>query len=425
MRTYELPYGKTPLTFEAPDWLTLEQPEAHAVPAAAGEAELVRAAMEHPIGSPRLRELAVGKNKVVIIASDHTRPVPSKFLIPPMLEEIRTGNPEADITILIATGCHRETTVEELRDKFGDEIVEREKIIVHDCDSPDMADLGVLPSGGRLLINRLAAEADLLVAEGFVEPHFFAGFSGGRKSVLPGVASRETVLFNHNAAFIANPNARAGVLEGNPIHEDMVWAAETAKLKFILNVCLDPDKKIIHAVAGDLRQAHRAGCDFITAHSGIRALPADLVITGNGGYPLDQNLYQAVKGMSTAVPVLRPGGVLIMAAACSDGVGGDYFYRTFAENPDTKAVLEKILATSGSDTIIDQWQSQIFAQVLLHCRVILISTLDDATVQAMGLTPAKSMDEAFAIARTWLDMPVPRGLFLPDGVSVITAPLEN
>ena len=129
MRTYELPYGKTPLTFEAPDWLTLEQPEAHAVPAAAGEAELVRAAMEHPIGSPRLRELAVGKNKVVIIASDHTRPVPSKFLIPPMLEEIRTGNPEADITILVATGCHRETTVEELRDKFGDEIVEQERKI--------------------------------------------------------------------------------------------------------------------------------------------------------------------------------------------------------------------------------------------------------------------------------------------------------
>ena len=129
--------------------------------------------------------------------------------------------------------------------------------------------------------------------------------------------------------------------------------------------------------------------------------------------------------MSTAVPVLRKDGVLIMASACSDGVGGDYFYRTFAENPDTKAVLDSILATPGSDTIIDQWQSQIFAQVLLHCRVILISTLDDATVQAMGLTPAKSMDEAFAIARTWLDMPVPRGLFLPDGVSIITAPLEN
>ena len=189
----------------------------------AGEVALVEQAMANPIGSAPLYELAKGKNKVVIIASDHTRPVPSKVIMPSMLAQIRQGNPHADITILIATGCHRGTTKDELIAKFGEEIVKNEKIYIHDCDETDMlVNIGTLPSGSPCEVNKLAAEADLLVAEGFIEPHFFAGFSGGRKSVLPGVSGRSTVMGNHCSEFIASPYARTGILEGNPIHTDML-----------------------------------------------------------------------------------------------------------------------------------------------------------------------------------------------------------
>ena len=253
----------------------------------AGEVELVREAMANPVGSEPLSVLARGKKKIVIIASDHTRPVPSKVIMPEMLREIREGNPEADITILIATGCHRGTTREELIAKFGAEIVEKEKIYVHDCDERDMlVNLGVLPSGGECEVNRLAVECDLLVAEGFIEPHFFAGFSGGRKSVLPGIAGRTTVLANHCSEFIAHDRARTGILENNPIHRDMLWAAKRAGLTYIVNVVLNAEKKVIYAVAGDVEAAHKKGTDFLSGLCGVAATFADIVISTNGGYPL-------------------------------------------------------------------------------------------------------------------------------------------
>ena len=178
--------------------------------------------------------------------------------MPAMLDEIRKGNPDADITILIPTGCHRGTTKDELINKFGAEIVKNEKIYIHDCDDRDMlVNIGTLPSGGECEINKIAYEADLLLAEGFIEPHFFAGFSGGRKSVLPGIAGRTTVLANHCSEFIAHPKVRTGILDGNPIHKDMLWAANKAKLKYIVNVVLNGDKDIIYAVAGDTEKAHK------------------------------------------------------------------------------------------------------------------------------------------------------------------------
>ena len=187
---------------------------------------LVRNALAAPVNAPSLAELAKGKKNIVIIASDHTRPVPSKLIMPAMLEQIRKGNPDAHITILIATGCHRETTKQELVAKFGEQIVANEEIYIHDCDEREkLRSIGTLPSGGECEINTIALDADLLVAEGFIEPHFFAGFSGGRKSVLPGIAGRTTVLANHCSEFIDAPNARTGMLEHNPIHEDMLWAA--------------------------------------------------------------------------------------------------------------------------------------------------------------------------------------------------------
>ena len=313
MSIVSFPYGKEKLSydFSGEKLLGVLVSGLHEYrPEADGET-LVRRAMEEPCGSPRLSELARGKNKIVIIASDHTRPVPSRVIIPPMLEEIRRGNPEAEVTILIATGCHRNTTRAELVAKFGEEIVANERIVIHDCtDDTMLVKLGTLPSGGELLVNRLAAEADLLVAEGFIEPHFFAGFSGGRKSVLPGVAGRATVLANHCSEFIAHPKSRTGILEGNPIHADMLWAAKKAKLAYIVNVVIDEEKKAIYAVAGDVEAAHKKGCDFLSGLCRVAPRWADVVISTNGGYPLDQNIYQAVKGMTAAEATVKEGGVV-------------------------------------------------------------------------------------------------------------------
>ena len=385
--------------------------------------ELLCQAMENPIGTSRLEELAKGKKKVVVLCSDHTRPVPSKLILPPMLEAIRRGNPQAEITLLIATGCHRGTTRQELVNKLGVEMAEKEHILIHDCAAEeDMVDLGILPSGGRLRINKAAVEADLLVAEGFIEPHFFAGFSGGRKSVLPGIAARETVYANHCSQFIDDPHARAGILEGNPIHQDMVWAARKAGLAYIVNVVLGGKGQVIGAFAGDFDEAHRAGTEFLASLCQKEAPEADIVVTSNNGYPLDQNIYQAVKGMSTAEVACRKGGVIVIAARCEDGNGGEVFWRTFREEKDPKVIMDTILATPQDKTQADQWQSQVFARVLMKCRVVLVSQAPDEMVRDLHMTPAHSLEEGLRLAQEMLGEPQAKILVVPQGISTILRP---
>ena len=385
-----------------------------------GECDLVRAAMASPVGSERLSSLAKGKRKVVLIASDHTRPVPSKVIVPFMLREIREGNPDADITILIATGCHRGTTKEELIAKFGEEIVRNEKIYIHDCDEREMlVSIGVLPSGGVCEINRLAAECDLLVAEGFIEPHLFAGFSGGRKSVLPGIAGRSTVLANHCAEFIASDRARTGILDGNPIHTDMLWAAKRACLRYVVNVVLDADKRVIYAVAGDVEEAHRKGTDFLFRLCGARAVPSDIAITTNGGYPLDQNVYQAVKGMTAAEATVKEGGVVIMLARSNDGTGGEHFYRQLADASSLTALMEEYLSRGRNETLPDQWMAQILTRILLRARVVYVSEMNDDEVYAMHMIPAHSLSEALEIARGLVGREDATVTAVPDGISVM------
>ena len=422
MATVQFPYGKETISCNLSDDVLLGvlQPQLHHYAPNMSELALVEQAMGNPIGTPALRELAKGKRNVVIIASDHTRPVPSKVILPPMLAEIRQGNPEAEITILIATGCHRETTLQELTDKFGPEIVENEKIVVHDCDdAANLVSIGTLPSGGELRINRLAVEADLLLAEGFIEPHFFAGFSGGRKSVLPGIAARETVLANHCSEFIAHPKARTGILEGNPIHADMLWAAKRAGLAYIVNVVLDGKKKVIYAVAGDPEQAHAAGCEFLLGQCKAEPKQADVVITTNGGYPLDQNVYQAVKGMTAAEATVKEGGVIIMLAKSGDGHGGEAFYRQLSEEPDIQKTMDVFLARGRNETVPDQWQTQIFLRVLKRARVLYLSEMPDDMVRAMHMTPIHSVEEGLCVARKLLGNPNATVTAIPDGVSVM------
>ena len=425
MPNITFPYGKGHISANIPDSRfagTLVSQLHHYVPDRS-PAQLVSDAMAAPAGTPALRELARGKKKIVLIASDHTRPVPSRYIVPPMLRQIREGNPDADITILIATGCHRETTKDELVSKFGPEIASSEKIVIHDCDDAGhMVNLGKLPSGCDLVINRLAAEADLLVAEGFIEPHFFAGFSGGRKSVLPGIASRKTVISNHNAAFIADPHARTGILEGNPIHKDMLYAAKAAGLAYIVNVVINGKKEIIFAAAGDMEAAHQKGTAFLASQCRVKPVISDIVISTNGGYPLDQNIYQSVKGMTAAEATVREGGVIIMAAGCADGHGGKSFYETFRDEKNLARMMLRFLATPPEETIVDQWQSQILARILMRASIIFISDAPDDMVADLHMIPAHSMDEAIAKADEILAAKGIRDgriLAIPDGVSVI------
>ncbi|MDR1540667.1 MAG: nickel-dependent lactate racemase [Clostridiales bacterium] len=382
--------------------------------------ELVLNALENPIGSPRLNSLAVGCRNILVVTSDHTRPVPSRVMLPLLLSEIRSGAPDANIKVLIATGLHRPMTEEEMKLRFGGELFKREEFVNHlGYDAKNMVFKGILPSGGELWLNSLVDWADLIVSEGFIEPHFFAGFSGGRKSILPGIASEKTVLANHCASFISDSHSIAGNLEGNLIHEDMLFAAEAVNLGFILNVVLDEAKQIAAAFAGDRVKAHLSGCEFASRLFSVKAVKSDIVVVSNGGYPLDQNIYQAVKGMTAAELSSAPGSVIIMASACKDGHGGKAFYNYFknAESPEKLlAVLEK---NRQDETEIDQWEAQILARILSKRKVIIIA--DESVkdiVEDMFMTYAHTLEEALAIAEgaKGKDASI---TVIPDGVSVV------
>ena len=383
------------------------------------ESEIIEDALKHPIGSPRLSQLVKGKKKVVLVTSDHTRAVPSRLTLPLLLKEIRKGEPDADITILIATGLHRATTKEEQRKMFGDQIVDHEKIAVNHAFCPEeFVRICTLPSGAEFHVNKIAAGCDLLITEGFIEPHFFAGFSGGRKSILPGICNEATVNENHSYRAIASPYAMAGVLKHNPIHEDMVYAARKVNVQFILNVALNSEKKVIGAFAGDLEEAHEKGVEFVNRLSRREPVEGDIIITSNGGYPLDQNLYQTPKAVATAEACARKDAVIIMCAGCREGMGGTYFEKLIV-----KGTVEEIDAyLSGippKETIPEQWCAQIYARILKKHKVILVTSyLDKQTVEKANMIHAGSLDEA--LAHAWkIKGKEAEVVVIPDGVSVL------
>ncbi len=421
MKTIAIPYytGTLDLHVEEENLLAVVTAKMHQYKAEKSETQLVLDALENPIGSPKLRELAAGKEKIVLVTSDHTRAVPSKITLPLLLAEIRKGNPKADITILIATGLHRATTPEEQRRMFGDAIVDNEKIAVNDAFDPSQfVHICTLPSGADFEVNRLAAECDLLVTEGFIEPHFFAGFSGGRKSILPGICSQVTVNENHSYKAIASPYAMAGVLEKNPIHEDMVAAARAVNVQFTFNVALDGEKKIIAAFCGDLEESHAKGVEFIRSLSQCPSITGDIVVTSNGGYPLDQNLYQSPKAVATAEACAGEDGVIIMCCSCADGMGGTHFEKLIAMGTpeEIDANLSKI---PPKETIPEQWCAQIYSRILRKHPVILVTTyLTPEQVRSANMIPASTPDEALEMAYAMKGKDA-KVVVIPDGVAVL------
>ena len=414
-----IPYGKKTIEFDETGCGVLTSSIGE-LKAEADGLSIVKAAMENPIDSPRLSELAKGKKTCTIIISDHTRPVPSKDILPNMFAELKEGNPDIDITLLVATGFHRPTTKEELINKVGEEIYNNSKIVIHDSRDPESnVQVGILPSGAPCVIDRVAAEADLVVSEGFIEPHFFAGFSGGRKSVLPGISDQVTVLGNHCSRFIDSENSRTGKLDGNPMHEDMVAAAKFAKLAYIVNVVIDEEKKTVAAFAGNYVTAHRKGCDFLLGYAKVKPQYADIVITSNGGAPLDQNIYQCVKSMSAAEATCNPGGVIIECVECADGHGGQSFYESLKNCESTQALYAQFMATPQDKTIPDQWESQILARILNKFTVIMVTRPElETMVTEMKMKYAPSLEAAMAMAKAMGKESV---TVIPNGISVIVA----
>lgn len=382
------------------------------------EAQIVEEALENPIGQKPLCELAKGRKTITVVTSDHTRAVPSKLTLPIILRELRKGSPDAEITILVATGLHRPTTEEEMRRMFGDEIVDNEHVVVNKAfEDDDFSHVCELPSGAELWVNKAALGVDLLITEGFIEPHFFAGFSGGRKSILPGICNAATVNENHSYSQIANPNSNTGILEGNPIHKDMVFAARAVNVEFILNVALNSEKKVIAAWAGDLEEAHATGVKFVRELAQCPSIEGDIVITSNGGYPLDQNMYQSPKAVATAAACCKEDGVIIMCASCSDGLGGTNFEKLIQMGTvdEIDAYLSKI---PSKESISEQWCAQIYSRIIKRNPIIFVSMLDPEVVKKCNMIPASNPNEALEIAYKMKGEDA-RVVVIPDGVAVL------
>ena len=369
----KLAYGRDGLEVELPDDRTtvIEPTFVPGLPDAEGA---ILTALRNPIGASPLRHLVKPGQRVAISVCDITRPMPSRTLLPILLGELRHV-PREDITILIATGTHRSNTQVELAEMLGDEVVENYRVINHNgFDDTTLESIGSTDSGIEVRLNKKWVESDIRITTGFVEPHFFAGFSGGPKMVAPGLAGFPTIMRLHDATMIGHPKARFAITAGNPIHDAIREIAAMSGVDFSIDVTINRDHLITSVYAGELFAVHEAACAVSRrlAMQPVQA-PFDVVLTTNSGYPLDLNLYQAVKGMSAAAQVVREGGKIICAAECSDGVPEHGQYRDILASCDSPAELLRMIQDPGYKERHDQWQAQIQAQIQLKADVYLKS----------------------------------------------------
>lgn len=387
-----LAYGRDGLEVDVPADAVVLEPRY--VAGLADEQGALREALRKPIGLPPLRELVKPGQRAVIVHTDITRATPNERILPPLLAELESaGIRRGDITLLNALGTHRPQTEAELRKMLGDAVVDNYRCVQHDGnDDANLVRVGRTRFGHEVRINRLFVEADVRILTGFIEPHFFAGFSGGPKGVLPSIAGAESVLSNHGAKMIGDPNATWGITRGNPIWEEMLEAAQMARPTFILNVAMNRDKQITGVFAGDLVAAHAAGCAFVKEHAMVPvAEPFDVVLTSNSGYPLDLNLYQAVKGMSAASQVVRQGGHIIVAAECWDGIPEHGAFGTLLRQFKTPAEALARIESPGFGSP-DQWQVQIEARIRMKADVhVYAGGLTDEQITSAMLQPCRDI----------------------------------
>lgn len=410
----ELPYENSVLTASIPTKNITYILNTHDVKGLKNEAEAITKSLRSPTGCLALCDCVNQNDKVVVIVTDNTRPCPEDRLLPPILAELEQKIPRENITIIVALGLHPPLDKQALIKKLGESIVENYRVINHDVNQT--INIGITARGTPVDINTHVVEADFRISTGFIEPHFFAGFSGGRKSIAPGVFSVRSAYKNHGYKMIEHPCARAGILEGNPIHEDMVEQATMAKLNFIVNVILNKKREITHVVAGHPAKAHEKGCHIARDIAGVKVdHKVDITITSNSGAPLDLDLYQTCKGIDTASMITREGGIIIVASSCSAGVGPESFRALHASVSSPKEVLQKI---KHEEPIGVQWENQILARAQLKNDIYLISNLEDSTVRDMMITPIRTIEEGLEKAFTVLGKNAEIAI-IPEGPLVI------
>ncbi len=388
-----LAYGREGLIVDLPDSTDLISPRF--VPGLPNEAAAVLEALRRPIASPPLSDLVNPGDKVIIVHTDITRATPNDRLMPVLVSELEAaGVARQDITLLNGLGTHRRQTEAEMRALLGDQIVEHYRCLQHDCqDDSNLVPLEQTSLGHPVRVNRFYMEADVRILTGFIEPHFFAGFSGGPKAILPSLAGKESVFSNHSLEMVGNPKATWGVTAGNPIWEEMREVALRTEPTLLLNVALNSERQITGVFAGEMLAAHAQGCAFVKENAMVGVEDAyDIVITTNSGYPLDQNLYQSVKGMSAACQIVRQGGAIVIATACEDGLPDHGRYAELLQQAGSPQGILDMISQPGF-SVQDQWQVQIQAQIQLKADVFVYSeNLTDEQIRKALFIPSRNVE---------------------------------
>ncbi len=394
----QLDYGRTGLEVDLPDErlvgpLAIRQ----AMPLADPDAAL-QAVLKQPIGSAPLAALAQGRKNACILICDITRPVPNQWILPPLLQTLEeAGIPRDQICILIATGLHRPNEGHELLELVGPEIAANYRIENHHGKVLEEHDyLGTTSNGVPVWLDSRYVRADLKITTGLIEPHLMAGFSGGRKVICPGIAGLETVKVWHGPHFLEHPLAAEGIVEGNPVHEENTRIAQMAGCDFIINVCLDEQRRVTWIAAGDMIHAWEAGVQFVRdiVRVGVDH-PLEIVVTTGAGYPLDTTWYQAIKGLTGALPIVKQGGTIVLAASLSEGLGSPEFQQLIRENPDMEVFKQRILGSNYF--VMDQWQLEEFAKVIARCKVKVVSDgISPDLLRRCQVEPVVSVESAVA-----------------------------
>jgi len=393
-----LEYGRTGLDVELPDGLgirTLAYKDADPLP---DPDATLKQVLERPTGSAPLAEVARGRRDACILICDITRPVPNEMILRPLLETLEAeGIARENILILIATGLHRPNEGQELVEMLGQYIVGNYRIENHHGqERGEHAFLGESPRGVPIWIDSRYVDADLKITVGLIEPHLMAGFSGGRKLICPGIVGLDTVRVWHSPEFLEHPRADCGMLDGNPVHEENTWIAKKAGCDFIVNVVIDAARRPLKFVAGDMEAAFLEGVEFVrSVVTDTVPEPVDIVITSSAGYPLDTTFYQSVKGMTGALPIVKQGGTIILAASLTDGIGSAPFQQLFQENASLEEFTQRI---HGKDYfVLDQWQLEEMAKVCRKAKVKVVSDgLSADTLSALFVQSATSVEQALA-----------------------------
>ena len=415
----DLKYGRRGLEVNLPD--STDVLSTRYLPGVADEVAAIRKALNEPNASPPLASLVKPGDRVVVVHTDITRATPNDRLLPVLLDELHgVGIASEDITLLNGLGTHRPQTEAELRRMLGDQIVDGYRCIQHDCnDDRNLVSLGETSLGNPVRINRQYLETDVRILTGFIEPHFFAGFSGGPKAILPSLAGAESVFSNHGLEMIAHANAAWGITDGNPIWEEMREVALRTNPTFLLNVALNAQQEITGVFAGDMLEAHSQGCAYVKQNAMVAVdAPYEIVVTTNSGYPLDQNLYQSVKGMSAASQVVRQGGTVVIATACEDGLPDHGSYADLlTEAGSPQGVLDMISQPGFS--VQDQWQVQIQAQIQKRAEVYVYSDgLSDDQIRGALFTPCRNVETTVAHLQDKYG-PQARICAMPEGPQII------